>query len=209
MRPTVQILSGIWLQADRRDARARGDRHGAVAALLAGRGDREPGTVVLPGRLLVDIAELLPAAEVEIAHSPEEGRVSVVSGSASYSLHTYAAEDFPRLPEVDAAQTFSVAREALLETITRVGRSASRDESRPVLTGILVRFGEGKLVMAATDSYRLAVKETAIDGLGARARGDRARARADGAGPHCGRRATRSTSACTRTTWSSAPATCC
>ena len=122
------------------------------------------GTVVVPGRLLVDIARLLPASEVEIAHSPEEGRVSVVCGSASYSLHTYSAEDFPRLPEVDAAQTFSVARGALLETIARVGRSASRDESRPVLTGILVRFGEGKLVMAATDSYRLAVKETAIEG---------------------------------------------
>jgi len=50
--------------------------------------------------------------------------------------------------------------EALLETIGRVGRSASRDESRPVLTGILVQFEPGKLVMAATDSYRLAVKET-------------------------------------------------
>ncbi len=53
-------------------------------------------------------------------------------------------------------------RTAFLDTITKVGRSASRDESRPVLTGILVRFEEGKLVMAATDSYRLSVKETAL-----------------------------------------------
>ncbi len=125
---------------------------------------------------------------MEIAHSPEEGRVSVVSGTASYSLHTHSAEDFPRLPEVDAAQTFSVAREALLETITRVGRSASRDESRPVLTGILVRFGEGKLVMAATDSYRLAVKETPLEGSVPGARGDRPGARADRAGAHRGQR---------------------
>jgi DNA polymerase-3 subunit beta len=48
--------------------------------------------------------------------------------------------------------------------VNRVGRSASRDESRPVLTGILVRFEPGKIVMAATDSYRLAVKETPVDG---------------------------------------------
>ena len=163
MRPTVQILSGVWLQA--RDGTlelAATDMELSLRSSLDAE-ISEPGTVVVPGRLFVDIARLLPAGEVDIAHSPEEGRVSVVSGSASYSLHTHAAEDFPRLPEVEAAQTFSVPREALLETITRVGRSASRDESRPVLTGILVRFGEGKLVMAATDSYRLAVKETALE----------------------------------------------
>jgi DNA polymerase-3 subunit beta len=65
---------------------------------------------------------------------------------------------------LDAVGTFSVEREALLETISRVARSASRDESRPVLTGILVRFEPGKLVMAATDSYRLASKETPLSG---------------------------------------------
>jgi DNA polymerase-3 subunit beta len=164
MRPTVQILSGIWLQAsDGTLELAATDMElslrSAVEAQIA-----EPGTVVVPGRLFVDIVRLLPAEEVEIAHSPEEGRVSVVSGTATYSLHTHSAEDFPRLPEADAAQTFGVEREALLETVSRVGRSASRDESRPVLTGVLVRFGDGKLVMAATDSYRLAVKETAIEG---------------------------------------------
>jgi DNA polymerase-3 subunit beta len=164
MRPTVQILSGIWLQAaDGRLELAATDMELSLRSSLEAEVS-QPGTVVVPGRLFVEIARLLPSDEVEIAHSPEEGRVSVVSGSASYSLHTHSAEDFPRLPEVDAAQTFAVAREALLETITRVGRSASRDESRPVLTGVLVRFGEGKLVMAATDSYRLAVKETAIAG---------------------------------------------
>jgi DNA polymerase III subunit beta len=164
MRPTVQILSGVWLQAsDGTLELAATDMELSLRSSLEA-DISEPGTVVVPGRLFVDIARLLPAEEVEIAHSPEEGRVSVVSGSASYSLHTHAAEDFPRLPEVGAAQTFGVAREALLETIQRVGRSASRDESRPVLTGVLVRFGEGKLVMAATDSYRLAVKETGIEG---------------------------------------------
>jgi DNA polymerase III subunit beta len=57
-------------------------------------------------------------------------------------------------------QTSSVDAAALLETIGRVSRAASRDESRPVLTGVLVQFEGSKLVMAATDSYRLAVKET-------------------------------------------------
>src|SRR5439155_1140907 len=63
-----------------------------------------------------------------------------------------------------AVGTFTVDRESLLDTVSRVARSASRDESRPVLTGILVRFEAGKLVMAATDSYRLSVKETELEG---------------------------------------------
>jgi DNA polymerase-3 subunit beta len=90
--------------------------------------------------------------------------VHITAGSAEYTLHTYNPEDFPRLPELDAVPTFAVDRESLLETIHRVARAASRDESRPVLTGILVSFTDGKLVMAATDSYRLAVKETELDG---------------------------------------------
>src|SRR5438128_2490535 len=122
------------------------------------------GAVVVPGRLLVDLVRLLPGDEVTFGHRAEEGVIHVTSGPSDASLHTYAAEDFPRLPDLDTVGTFTVARESLLETVARVARSASRDESRPVLTGILVRFEAGKLVMAATDSYRLSVKETALTG---------------------------------------------
>jgi DNA polymerase-3 subunit beta len=122
------------------------------------------GEVVVPGRLLLDIARSLPENDVSIEHRPEEAVVVVTCGSANYRLHTYSSEDFPRLPDVETAQFHAVDRDALIETISRVGRSASRDESRPVLTGILVRFEPGKVVMAATDSYRLAVKETPVSG---------------------------------------------
>jgi DNA polymerase sliding clamp subunit (PCNA homolog) len=122
------------------------------------------GSIVLPGKTFADIARLLPADEVSIEHKPAESVVHVTSGTASYTLHTYNPEDFPRLPELAAVTTFAVEREPLLETIHRVARAASRDESRPVLTGILVQFTAGTLVMAATDSYRLAVKQTTLEG---------------------------------------------
>src|SRR6476661_1452729 len=95
---------------------------------------------------------------------PEHAAVEIRSGSATYRLHTYNAEDFPRLPEAEAAERHEVDRETVLTTIARVSRSASRAESRPVLTGVLMRFEPGKLVMAATDSYRLLVKETNVEG---------------------------------------------
>src|SRR3954470_13977498 len=61
----------------------------------------DEGTVVVPGRLLLDIARSLPDADVTIEHKPEEAVVVVAAGSANYRLHTYSSEDFPRLPEVD------------------------------------------------------------------------------------------------------------
>jgi DNA polymerase-3 subunit beta len=163
-RTSVQILSGILLEAQGPDLRlAATDMELSLRASLPAEIDGD-GAIVLPGRTLTDIARLLPSDEVTIEHRPVESVVHVTSGTASYTLHTYNPEDFPRLPDAEAVPTFSVERESLLETIGRVARAASRDESRPVLTGILVQFTAGKLVMAATDSYRLAVKETQIGG---------------------------------------------
>jgi DNA polymerase-3 subunit beta len=162
-RTSVQILAGILLRAAAgRLSISATDMEISLRVGLEAQVDDE-GAVVVPGRLLVDIVRLLPAGDVTIAHRAEEGVAEIVCGSASYRLHTYAAEDFPRLPEIDEGVAFSVEREAFVDTIGRVGRSASRDESRPVLTGILVRFENEKLVMAATDSYRLSVKETPLE----------------------------------------------
>jgi DNA polymerase III subunit beta len=161
-RTSVQILAGVLLRAsDGELSLAATDMELSLRVSLEAQVEDE-GSVVVPGRLLVDIVRLLPPGEVTISHRAEEGVVEVVCGSASYRLHTYAAEDFPRLPEVDDGTAFTVEKEAFVDTIARVSRSASRDESRPVLTGVLVRFEGEKLVMAATDSYRLSVKETAL-----------------------------------------------
>ena len=163
-RTTVQILAGILLQAagGKLDLAAT-DMELSLRTSLEAQVEAD-GSVVVPGRLLLELARLLPDAEVSIEHKLEEAAVEIRSGSATYRLHTYNAEDFPRLPDATAADRHEVDRETLLETVARVSRSASRDESRPVLTGVLMRFEPGKLVMAATDSYRLSVKETATEG---------------------------------------------
>ena len=163
-RTSVQILAGILLHASGgRLELAATDMELSLRTSLEAvvEGD---GSVVVPGRLLLELARLLPDSGVAIEHKLEEAAVEIRSGAASYRLHTYNAEDFPRLPDANAAERHEVDRETLLETVARVSRSASRDESRPVLTGVLMRFEPGKLVMAATDSYRLSVKETATEG---------------------------------------------
>jgi DNA polymerase-3 subunit beta len=187
-RTTVQILAGILLEGrDGRLSLAATDMELSLRTAIESNVESE-GSVVVPGRLLLDIARLLPEAEVSLEHRLEEAVVEVRCGSASYRLHTYNAEDFPRLPDTQGIELHEVDRETLLETVSRVSRSASRDESRPVLTGVLVHFEPGKLVMAATDSYRLSVKETELEGsvpeleaiVPARALGELARIAADG-----------------------------
>ena len=165
-RTTVQVLAGVLLRAgtDRLELAATDMEISIRSSLEASVGSK--GAVVVPSKLLSDLVRLLPGDDVSVEHRSGEGVVEVVSGAAAYRLHTYNAEDFPRLPETSSVELTTVDAGPLLETTGRVSRAASRDESRPVLTGILVRFEGEMLVMAATDSYRLAVKETAI-GAGA------------------------------------------
>jgi len=163
-RTSVHVLTGILLRAEGgRLTLAATDMELSLRLELDATVEGD-GAAVVPGRLLVDIARLLPPGEVTLEHRAEEGTLRLSCGPASYALNTFGVEDFPRLPELDGEDGFSVERQAFLDTVAKVSRSASRDESRPVLTGILVRFEAGKLVMAATDSYRLSVKETELEG---------------------------------------------
>jgi DNA polymerase-3 subunit beta len=164
-RGAVQVLGGILLKAEEgRLTLAATDMEISLRASLAGELEGD-ASVVVPGRLLTDLVRLLPDDSVTLAHEEGEGVLSVTSGSHSSRLNVYSAEDFPRLPPLDVP-LHRVETKALLETIDKVGRAASRDESRPVLTGVLVRFEGEQLVMAATDSYRLAVKETPLSASG-------------------------------------------
>ena len=80
-----------------------------------------------------------------------------------FHLRTLPLDDFPKLPEPAGASVMHVPAAAFVETIGRVARAASRDETRPHLTGVLVSAAGHELRMVATDSYRLSVKETTLE----------------------------------------------
>jgi DNA polymerase-3 subunit beta len=164
-RSSVQILSGVLIDAPSAEAPvelAATDMELSVRAKLLA-DVHEPGRVVVPGRLLLDIVRHLPAQQVELT-SGDGGLLKLECGASLYSLHTYDPDDFPRLPEIDHGRTFGVDRDTFLQAADRVLRAASRDDSRPVLTGVLVEFADGVLTMAATDSYRMAVRTTPLEG---------------------------------------------
>jgi DNA polymerase-3 subunit beta len=133
----------------------------SIKAPLAGRVE-QPGSLVVPARLATDIARSLPIGEVVIEQRAGETQVEIRAGESVFTLHSLPAVDFPQLP-VFSGQGFSIDKPAFLETVDRVAPSASRDETRPVLTGVLIHFDKEAVQMVATDSYRLSVKETPVD----------------------------------------------
>src|SRR5690349_12055595 len=137
-RSAVQALSGVQLSAKGGDIELRAtDMEIGLRVPLEGEVVRD-GAVVLPARLVVDVVRALPGDSVSLELRPAEQDVEIVAGSATFHIRTLRLEDFPPLPEPADDGRLEIPAGAFVETVLKVGRAASRDETRPVLTGILV-----------------------------------------------------------------------
>jgi DNA polymerase-3 subunit beta len=163
-RSAVQALSGVMLSAssDAKPELLATDMEIGLRVPLDAEIAR-PGSVVLPARLLLDVVRSLPSQTVTLELRTAEQDVELIAGPATFHLRTLRAEDFPSLPAPAPDTRVVLPADAFVQTVTRVARSASRDETRPVLTGILMSAAGQQLRMVATDSYRLSVKETALE----------------------------------------------
>jgi DNA polymerase-3 subunit beta len=162
-RSAIQALSGVQFTAASGSCELRAtDMDVGLRVPLEAEVVRD-GVVVLPARLLLDVVRSLPAPGVSLELRGAENDVELVSGNATFHIRTLRAEDFPPFPEPDPASTVTVPSDAFVSTALKVAGSASRDETRPVLTGILVSASGRELRMVATDSYRLSVKETTLE----------------------------------------------
>lgn len=161
-RSAVQVLVGILLEADGETVKLSSTDMEISIQTTAQAQVEEGGRVVIPARIFNDVVRSLPAGELSIEFNQAAGRVKLTSGENEYTMRVYAAEDFPQLPQFDEESSFTMPGETLVETVEKVSRSYSRDETRPVLTGILVSFEETRVRMVTTDSYRLSIKESEL-----------------------------------------------
>ncbi len=160
-RTSIQVLSGVLLEAtDEGIVLSATDMEISLRAPLAGKVERS-GSLVVPARIAADIARSLPVGEVILEQSPGETQMEIRAAGSVFDLHSLPASDFPQLP-VCLGDRFEVSKAAFVETVDRVAPSASKDETRPVLTGVLIQFNKTSVRMVATDSYRLSVKETPL-----------------------------------------------
>ncbi len=125
----------------------------SVEVEVAGGGD---GIAVLPAKLVTDIVRNLEPGAVEVETGPERSRIS--GGRSEFSLNAIPHDEFPNPPELDG-EVVTLATEQLADGLRQVVGAASNDESRRVLTGVLLAAETDGLRMVSTDSYRLAFRE--------------------------------------------------
>jgi DNA polymerase-3 subunit beta len=164
----LPVLGGIRLSVSADGLQVTGtdlDLTITVEAAVTGGSD---GVVVAPGRLVTDIVRALEPGAVTLESDEEELRIA--SGRSHFTVRTHPADDFPRLP-APSGETVTLPASGLADALRQVTRAASGEDSRPILTGVLMAAEEGGLRMVATDSYRLAVRD--VRGLGVMAEGQK------------------------------------
>lgn len=163
-RAATQALSGILLEASAGAVTLRAtDLEMGLQTGLAAETDGE-GATLLPGRLFAELARSLGDPTVEIETREAERDVEIRSGGSRFHLRALPAEDFPKFPAEEEGEPLKIPAAELAASVELVARAASRDDMRPVLTGVLMTAGGEEMTMVATDSYRLAVKRTQLAG---------------------------------------------
>jgi len=155
-RPTVPVLAGVLLTATDSGLTISGFDYEVSAEVQVAAEIASAGSVLVSGRLLAEITRALPAKPVDIA--VDGTRVSLTCGSARFSLPTMPVEDYPALPTLPE-ETGVVPTDLFAEAIGQVAVAAGRDDTLPMLTGIRVEISGETVVLAATDRFRLAVRE--------------------------------------------------
>lgn len=171
-RATLPVLSGLRIEATEsgRVRVAATDLELTMETSFEA-GVDDPGRVIVPGRLFGEMTKSLAPGQVSVAGST--GEIEIGSGRGQFRVKTLVADDYPALPIDDAsAEGFDVAIDSaeMATALSQVIRSASTDESRQVLTGVLWEIESGALTLASTDSYRLGVRTLKVKGGPAEAR---------------------------------------
>jgi DNA polymerase-3 subunit beta len=155
-RPVLPILSGLLLEASPGGLTLSCFDYEVSARIQVDAEVAEPGTALVPGRLLAEITRSLPPFPVEVDHEKED--VILTCGPASFTLVTLPVKEYPRLPELPRLAG-TVDGGVLGTAIGQVAPAASRDDTLPVITGVNVEIDEDTIRLVATDRYRLAIRE--------------------------------------------------
>jgi DNA polymerase III subunit beta len=166
-RATLPVLSGLRVEAtDAGTVRIAATDLELTMETAFQAGVDEPGKAIVPGRLFGEMSRSLGAGQVTLLGG--EGELEIGSGRGEFRVKSLAAADYPALPIDESADVAEVSikvdANALGIALSQVVRAASGDESRQVLTGVLWELESAGLTLAATDSYRLAVRSIAVEG---------------------------------------------
>jgi DNA polymerase III subunit beta len=154
-RPPMQVLLGLLLETTDAGLSVSGFDYEVSSQITVDAMVGEAGRVLVPGRLLADIARSLPAQPVDLRL--EGPRVVLTCGAARFTLPTLPVDDYPSLPAMPTTAG-SLESDVFGAAVAQVALAAGRDETLPVLTGVRIEIEGEQVTLAATDRYRLAVR---------------------------------------------------
>ncbi len=160
---TLPILTGIKINADAKDSiflhstdlelSMKVDCPAAV---------KTKGSLVVNGKLLADIFKYIPDGTVDLSLENEGRQLHITAGRSSFKVQTMPVDDFPAFPTSEEGQEIDLEGPVLLEALKQTSKAISKDETRPVLTGALLKIDKNSMLVVATDSYRLAFRSSKI-----------------------------------------------
>jgi len=157
-RPTIPVLAGLLLDVNDSTLSISGFDLEASTQVDLEVAAATTGSALVSGRLLADITRSLPPHPVDVA--VDGSRLTIACGSARFTLPTMPVEDYPKLPQMPTTAG-TVDSAAFATAVAQVAVAAGRDDTLPMLTGVRLEIDGEKLTFAATDKYRLAVRELA------------------------------------------------
>jgi DNA polymerase III subunit beta len=161
-RSTLPVLANILVKTD--DGRLRLSATNLELGITAWIGARieGEGAITVPARTFTDLISNLPSENVTLTLDNSTQTLNISCGSSETNIKGIDAEEFPPIPEPNLDEGVSLNVTNFKEMVQQVAFAASTDEARPVLTGVLLKLDEEKITMAATDGFRISIREDAI-----------------------------------------------
>lgn len=159
-KATLPVLGNVLLKTDKGRLKLSATNLETGISLFLGAKIEKEGEITVPARILVELVSSLLPEKIDL--EAREATLHLASGSFKADISGISASEFPKIPSFQGEPTFLFDKEELIKTLSLVSFAAAQDESRPVLTGVLLRGKIGKTLLVATDGYRLSVKNLAV-----------------------------------------------
>ncbi len=164
-RSTLPVLANVYLSTDKGRLKLSATNLEIVITCWIGAKVEEEGGITVPARTFSDLIGALPQEQVNLALNEQTQTLHISCARTEANVKGIDAQEFPLVPEPDAENRIRVETDVFKQIITQVAFAAAVDDTRPMLTGVSTRFEESKLLMAATDGFRLSIRSAQIPGV--------------------------------------------
>jgi len=161
-RSTLPVLNNILIATDEGRLRLSATNLELGITCWIGAQIEEEGSVTIPARIFNDLISTLPGDKVSLSLTTRTQSLNIHCGTSNFDIKGIDAQEFPPMPVPDLSAGVELNVADFKEMILQVGFAASTDEARPVLQGVLMEINDNQMSLAATDGFRIAVRNAEL-----------------------------------------------